>query len=33
MFRRRRSLDDFTDEIESHLQLEIDRLQEEGLSP
>jgi putative ABC transport system permease protein len=33
MFRRRRSLDDFTDEIESHLQLEVDRLQQEGLSP
>ena len=33
MFRRRRSLDDFSDEIESHLQLEIDRLQHEGLSP
>ena len=32
MFRRRRSLDDFTAEIRSHLQLEIDRLQEEGLS-
>ncbi len=31
MFRRRRSLDDFTDEIRSHLQLEIDRLQSEGL--
>ncbi len=32
MFRRRRALDDFTEEIESHLQLEADRLQAEGLS-
>ena len=32
MFRRRRGLDDFAAEIDSHLQLEIDRLQAEGLS-
>jgi putative ABC transport system permease protein len=32
MFRRPRGLDDFTAEIESHLQLEIERLQEAGLS-
>src|SRR6185312_6594911 len=33
MFRRRRPVDDFAAEIESHLQLEIDRLRAEGLSP
>ncbi|HEX3645143.1 MAG TPA: ABC transporter permease [Vicinamibacterales bacterium] len=33
MFRRTRRLDDFTAEVESHLQLEIDRLQDEGLTP
>ena len=32
MFRRRRDADDFAAEIESHLQFEVDRLQEEGLS-
>src|SRR5437667_5781605 len=32
MFRRTRRLDDFAAEVESHLQLEIDRLQDEGLS-
>jgi predicted permease len=32
MFRRPRGLDDFTAEIESHLQLEIERLQDAGLS-
>ncbi|HET9741905.1 MAG TPA: ABC transporter permease [Terriglobales bacterium] len=32
MFRRKRSADDFSAEIEAHLQLEIDRLQEQGLS-
>jgi macrolide transport system ATP-binding/permease protein len=32
IFWRRRGLDDFKAEIESHLQLEIDRLQAEGLS-
>jgi putative ABC transport system permease protein len=32
MFRRRRSTDDFSDEIQSHLALEIDRLREEGMS-
>ncbi len=33
MFRRSRPTDDFAAEIESHLQLEIDRLQQEGLGP
>lgn len=33
MFRRRRDTDDYAAEIESHLQFEIDRLQNEGLSP
>ncbi|HEY7289763.1 MAG TPA: ABC transporter permease [Vicinamibacterales bacterium] len=33
MFRRTRDTDDFAAEIESHLQLEIDRLQQEGLGP
>jgi hypothetical protein len=33
MFRRERDPDDFAAEIESHLQLEIDRLQEDGLGP
>jgi len=32
MFRRPRKLEDFTAEIESHIELEIERLQEEGLS-
>ena len=32
MFRRRRSTDDFADEIQSHLALEADDLQSEGLS-
>jgi predicted permease len=32
MFGRRRKLDDFTAEIEAHLQLEIERLREQGLS-
>ena len=32
MFGRKRKLDDFTAEIESHLQLEIERLREQGLS-
>jgi len=32
MPRRRRNLDEFTAEIESHLQLEAERLREEGLS-
>ncbi len=33
MFRRTRDTDDFSAEIESHLQFEIDRLEHEGLSP
>jgi len=32
MFRRRRTLDDFSAEIQGHIQLEIDRLRGEGLS-
>ena len=32
MFRSKRKTSDFTSEIEAHLQLEIDRLQEQGLS-
>ncbi|MGA8221021.1 MAG: ABC transporter permease [Candidatus Acidiferrales bacterium] len=32
MFERKRKLDDFTSEIEAHLQLEIERLREQGLS-
>src|ERR1700683_5044476 len=32
MFGRKRKLDDFTSEIEAHLQLESERLQEQGLS-
>src|ERR1700719_4964589 len=32
MFGRKRKLDDFTLEIESHIQLEIERLREQGLS-
>jgi macrolide transport system ATP-binding/permease protein len=32
MFRRRRSADDFAEEIKSHLELEADDLQSEGLS-
>ena len=31
MFGRKRKLDDFTSEIEAHIQLEIERLQEQGL--
>jgi putative ABC transport system permease protein len=32
MFQRKRKTSDFTSEIEAHLQLEIDRLQQQGLS-
>jgi len=32
MFGRKRKLEDFTSEIESHIQLEIERLREQGLS-
>lgn len=32
MFRRKRSAEDFADEIQAHLQLEADELQREGLS-
>jgi putative ABC transport system permease protein len=32
MFGRKRKLDDFSSEIEAHLQLEIERLREQGLS-
>ena len=32
MFRRRRSAHDFAEEINSHLELEADELQSEGLS-
>jgi macrolide transport system ATP-binding/permease protein len=32
MFRRRRSTDDFAEEIQSHLELEAEELQQEGLS-
>src|SRR5580693_2551683 len=32
MFGRTRKLDDFTAEIEAHIQLEIERLREQGLS-
>jgi hypothetical protein len=32
MFRRRRSADDFAEEIKSHFELEADELQREGLS-
>ena len=32
MFRRRRPVDDFAAEIESHLQLEIDRLSDQELT-
>jgi putative ABC transport system permease protein len=32
MFRRERKLEDFSAEIEAHLELEIERLQEQGLS-
>jgi macrolide transport system ATP-binding/permease protein len=32
MFRRRRSADDFAEEIKSHLELQADQLQSEGLS-
>ena len=33
MLGRKRSLDDFTAEVEGHIQLEIARLEDEGLSP
>lgn len=33
MFRRRRSPNDFSDEVQAHLQLEADELEAEGLSP
>jgi predicted permease len=33
MFRRTRKLDDFTAEVESHIHLEIERLQADGLPP
>ena len=32
MFGRKRKLDDFTSEIQAHLQLEIERLRDQGLS-
>jgi predicted permease len=32
MFGKRRKLDDFTSEIEGHIQLEVERLREQGLS-
>jgi len=32
MFRRKRKLNDFTSEIETHIQLETERLREQGLS-
>jgi hypothetical protein len=32
MFRKRRKTSDFDAEIEAHLQLEADRLQEQGMS-
>src|SRR5690348_18398693 len=32
MFRRRRSADDFAEEIKSHVELEADELRREGLS-
>jgi hypothetical protein len=32
MFRRRRSTDDFAEEIKAHLELEADELESEGLS-
>jgi predicted permease len=32
MFRRKRKLDDFSHEIEAHIQLEIERLREQGLT-
>src|SRR5882724_3357248 len=32
MFRRKRKLEDFSAEIEAHLEMEIERLQEQGLS-
>jgi hypothetical protein len=32
MFGRKRKLDDFTSEIEAHIQIEIERLREQGLS-
>jgi predicted permease len=32
MFRRKRKLDDFSSEIEAHLQLEVERLREQGLN-
>ena len=32
MFGRKRKLDDFSSEIEAHLQNEVERLQEQGMS-
>lgn len=32
MLRRKRTTSDFSEEIEAHIQLEIDRLREQGLS-
>ena len=32
MFERKRKLSDFTEEIEAHLQLEMERLREAGMS-
>ena len=32
MFKRRRSTDDFAEEIQAHLELEADELKREGLS-
>src|SRR5215471_9512484 len=33
MFRRKRKLEDFVAEVEAHLQLEAERLEEQGLNP
>jgi predicted permease len=33
MFRRRRPVDDFAAEVEAHIALEVERLEEQGLSP
>jgi hypothetical protein len=32
MFGRKRKLEDFSSEIEAHIQMEIERLREQGLS-
>ena len=32
MFRRKRTTDDFAEEIQSHIELEVDELRREGLS-